>query len=85
MNDEVTFAGHRVQGCRGRWIDIGSLAGPAWKCPECRVTIQSLDALEEPPEPWPTPERPAPRGAIWLVAGTILLAAGLVALMFLNR
>lgn len=49
IQEGVRYQGHLTQGCKGRWVDISSLAQQEWTCSECRATVADPEALDPPP------------------------------------
>lgn len=59
--------GHRIEGCKGTWISVGTLSAPDRKmCIDCRGILRLGDE-EEPQEPLAAPFEP-PAAPLPLVA-----------------
>lgn len=85
MSEPPSFSGHKVQGCEGQWINVSSLATPAWTCSLCRATVADPEAEEllwEPiPAQEPTPAERAPPIGLWpILLGVLLIVETLIAL-----
>jgi hypothetical protein len=74
---------HKVPGCDGRWIRIGTFADPdLQKCSKCRATRKSKSDVdeEEPPRiPVHSDDEPKETGPASPLVPLVILVAGIAA------
>jgi hypothetical protein len=83
MSEQVTYAGHLREGCKGRWVDISALSGSAWMCPDCRAVVPDPEALDPvtistPPEEPIGPRNPRVGQLLAVLVGILLVGLALL-------